>query len=284
MIYLTWDDVFTALRKVDRPGEIVYGVPNGGMIAAGFLREAQVTPFPEKATIILDDLEDSGRTREHYQRLYPDIPFVVLFEKPTSEWLVLPWETQHPGRSGEIDSVQSNITRILEYIGEDPKREGLVDTPNRVIRSWGEIFSGYKQNPADYLTVFDSDGYDQIIISKNIEFFSLCEHHMLPFFGKAHIAYIPDKKIIGISKLARLLEVYSRRLQIQERIGDQVTSALMTHLEPKGAACILEASHMCMQMRGVNKQQSVMTTSSMKGVFFDDARARSELMNLIQLR
>lgn len=179
--------------------------------------------------------------------------------------------------------VRNHLREILAYIGDDPGREGLVDTPSRIVRSWGEIFAGYNQSPADYLTTFDSDGYDQIIISKHIEFFSMCEHHMLPFSGKAHIAYIPDKKIIGISKLARVLEVYSRRLQIQERIGDQVTSALMTYLEPKGAACILEASHMCMQMRGVNKQQSVMTTSSMKGAFMDDARARSELMDLIRL-
>lgn len=283
MITVTWDDIHTTLQKIDRPDEIVYGVPKGGMIAAGFLTKATITTHPEKATIILDDLVDSGKTKEYYQNLYPDIPFVALFEKTTPEWIVFPWEAQHPGNNGEIDSVQSNLIRLLEYIGDNPEREGLIDTPNRIIRSWEEIFAGYNQSPADYLTTFDSDGYDQIIISKHIEFFSMCEHHMLPFVGKAHIAYIPDTKIIGISKLARLLEVYSRRLQIQERIGDQVTSALMTYLEPKGAACILEASHMCMQMRGVNKQQSVMTTSSMKGVFMEDARARSELMDLIRL-
>ncbi len=283
MIVLTWDDIYEALKVIDHHTEIVYGVPKGGMIAAGFLKKAQITTKPENATIILDDLVDSGKTQEHYQTRYPNIPFVALFTKhDPSEWITFPWEVQHPGNNGAIDSVQSNLVRLLQYIGDDPKREGLLDTPNRIIRSWSEIFSGYGQSPADYLTTFSTDGYDQIIISKDIEFFSMCEHHMLPFAGKAHIAYIPNEKIIGISKLARLLEVYSRRLQIQERIGNQVTDALMTYLEPKGAACILEASHMCMQMRGVNKQQSSMVTSSMKGVFYDDARARAELMDLIR--
>ena len=284
MIALDWADIRTRLEPFDRPGEIIYGVPKGGMIVTSLLRRATVTTDPSKATLILDDLIDSGRTRDYYLARYPSIPFEALFVKnPNStEWLVFPWESQHPGNGGEIDSVQSNITRLIEFLGEDPKREGLVDTPNRVINSWKEIYSGYSQSPEDYLTTFSTDGYDQIILSKDIEFYSMCEHHMLPFTGRAHIAYIPNERIIGISKLARLLEVYSRRLQIQERIGDQVTTALMHFLQPRGAACILEATHMCMQMRGVNKQQSTMVTSSMRGLFFDDPRSRSELMSLIK--
>jgi len=134
------------------------------------------------------------------------------------------------------------------------------------------------------MTTFSADGYDQIILLKDIELYSMCEHHMLPFFGKAHVAYIPhpDKKIVGISKLARLVDIYARRLQIQERIGEQVTSALMKYLEPQGAACIIEAVHMCMRMRGVAKQQSIMCTSSLKGAFFTSAGARIELMSLIK--
>ena len=180
--------------------------------------------------------------------------------------------------------MKENITQQLQYIGEDPSREGLVDTPKRIIKSWDELYCGYNQEPKDVMTTFSADGYDQIILLKDIELYSMCEHHMLPFFGKAHVAYIPhpEKKIVGISKLARLVDIYARRLQIQERIGEQVTSALMKYLEPQGAACIIEATHMCMRMRGVAKQQSVMCTSSLKGAFFTSAGARIELMGLIK--
>lgn len=173
---------------------------------------------------------------------------------------------------------------ILRRLGEDPGREGLRDTPKRVVRSWDEIYAGYKQDVESLFTTFvDTNGYSQIVICKNIELYSMCEHHMLPFFGKAHVAYIPGKKVIGLSKLARLVDVYARRLQIQERIGQQVTEALMTYLQPEGAACIIEATHMCMRMRGVNKQESTMTTSSLTGSFLDDASARAELLQLIAL-
>lgn len=176
------------------------------------------------------------------------------------------------------------VKDYLLAIGEKPEREGLKDTPRRVVKSWNEIYSGYSRTPADVLTTFSADGYDQIVLLKDIEMFSMCEHHMLPFFGKAHVAYIPGDKIIGISKLARLVDIFSRRLQIQERIGEQVTSALMTYLQPKGAACIIEAAHMCMRMRGVGKQESTMVTSSLKGVFMEKQAAREELMALINKR
>lgn len=174
------------------------------------------------------------------------------------------------------------ITHQLEYIGENPDREGLLDTPKRIVKMWDEIYSGYQKHPQDILTVFDADGYDQIILLKNIEMYSTCEHHMVPFFGKAHVAYIPNTKVIGISKLARLVDIYAKRLQIQERIGMQVTQALMEYLQPKGAACIIEACHLCMRMRGVSKQESIMVTSSLKGVFLDKPEARAELMQLIK--
>ena len=173
------------------------------------------------------------------------------------------------------------IKHLLRGIGEDTEREGLRETPQRIFRASFELFKGYREDPADIMTTFDADGYDQIVLLKDIEFFSMCEHHCLPFIGKAHIAYIPDKRVVGISKLARLLDIYSRRLQIQERLTDQVTSALMQYLEPQGAACIIEAAHLCMRMRGVQKQNSIMTTSSVKGVFFTNPAAREELMDLI---
>ena len=174
------------------------------------------------------------------------------------------------------------IYNLLLAIGEDPEREGLKDTPKRIVKSWEELYSGYNKNPKDLLTVFNAGTYDQIILLKDIEFYSTCEHHMLSFSGKAHVAYLPNKKIIGISKLARLVDIYARRLQIQERIGEQVTTALMKYLKPKGAACVLEAGHLCMKCRGANKQNSIMVTSSLKGVFKEDMKAREELLRLIK--
>ena len=290
--YITWEEIFYQLNNIffkstHIKGIKVYGVPKGGMIIAGFLKHEniEVTPFIEEAHVILDDLIDSGNTKKYYEKMYPDKSFLALFDKKelqTNDWFVFPWEAEHPGKE---DSIQENIVRQLEYIGEDPNREGLIDTPNRIVKAWGEIFAGYKQNPKEILTTFDAGGYDQIILSKNIEIYSMCEHHMLPFFGKAHVAYIPNDRVIGISKLSRLVDIYARRLQIQERLGEQITSAIMTYLKPKAAACIIEAQHLCMMMRGISKQNSVMVTSSLKGVFLDDSEqgraSRNELMRLI---
>jgi GTP cyclohydrolase IA len=181
-----------------------------------------------------------------------------------------------------IEKQKNLIKQQLQYIGEDPEREGLIDTPKRIVKMWDEIYAGYKKNPADIFTTFKTDGYDQIVLLKNVEFYSMCEHHNLPFFGKAHIAYIPREKVVGISKLARLLEIYTKRMQIQERIGEQVTSDIIKYLDARGAACILEAQHLCMKMRGVKNPTSVMETSSLKGVFLTDASARMELMQLIR--
>lgn len=175
--------------------------------------------------------------------------------------------------------------KIIKEIGDDPNREGLQETPDRIKQAYKEIFSGYGQNVANVFKTFKEGDHDQIIICKNIEFYSMCEHHIFPFFGRSHVAYIPGEngKIIGLSKLARLIDIFSKRLQIQERIGDQVTSTIMKHLQPLGAACIIEAQHFCMSMRGVKKQNSRMITSSMKGAFMKNASARTELNNLLLL-
>ena len=170
---------------------------------------------------------------------------------------------------------------ILDCTHEDVTREGLKGTPARFALSMLKLTEGYLMDPKTILSAQFSDVND-LVISKGIPFYSLCEHHLLPFFGTVSIAYLPHKKVIGISKLARLLDVFARRLQIQERIGEQVTAALMKYLQPKGAACIIEATHMCMRMRGVNKQESVMSTSSLKGVFLKEASARQELFQLIK--
>jgi GTP cyclohydrolase I len=280
-VYLSWDYVFERLETIDLDGQRVYGVPMGGLAAAAFLRKAHVVHDAIAADIILDDIVDSGRTREKYAASYPSIPFSHIYQKPDGDlrWGVFPWEEQHPNKT---DDGRDIVLRMLQRIGEDTRRVGLNDTPARVVRSWAELFKGYTIKPESIVTLFDEGtSFDEIVILRDIEMYSTCEHHMLPFIGRAHIAYLPGGKLLGISKLARLLEVYSRRLQIQERIGQQVTEFLMEKVGAKGAACIIEASHLCMQMRGVSKQHSVMVTSSVRGVFRDSPPARAELMGLI---
>ena len=179
---------------------------------------------------------------------------------------------------------QEAISTILEYIeGDEIGREGLLNTPSRVVNSWKEIFAGYRQIPAEVLeSTFNAEGYDGIVLLRDIEFHSTCEHHLQPFTGRAHVAYIPVERIVGISKLARIVDLHARRLQNQERITKGIADDLETHLTPLGTAVIIEASHGCMQCRGVKKQNSIMTTSAMRGVFFDKNEARTELMQLIR--
>ena len=179
---------------------------------------------------------------------------------------------------------QQAISTILEYIEPgQSNREGLVDTPSRVVNSWKEIFSGYAEDPAEVLSsTFNAEDYDGIVLLRDIELHSTCEHHFQPFTGRAHIAYIPIERIVGISKLARIVDLHARRLQNQERITKGIADDLEQHLNPLGAAVIIEASHGCMKCRGVKKQNSIMTTSAMRGVFFDKNEARAELMQLIQ--
>jgi len=543
---LTWGHIDAAISALNLKNQKVYGVPKGGMIVAGLAKQKFpgikliMDPWETKPDLILDDLIDSGATRDKYQTEYPNKEFIALFDKQkmgTKDWLVFPWEAEHP--AGE-DSVEQNIVRQLEYIGEDPNREGLLDTPKRIVKSWDELFAGYNQDPKELLRHFDAETYDQIVLLKDIELYSMCvagstfvetpkgrisisrlkegewiycydeennkitlaqasnprvtgknkrlyrvysdkdtilctgthkfltyekgwveaknltpgdsivslnkgcvltngiprayltmpdakqtsesryvfqeingpidkkihvhhidkrpnnndptnltslsidkhfrfhrkeetstgfanfteqqrsdmkekqiagikrsqtketrkkraksvkkywdslsgpqrkarnhkilmvektdwyedvwcmevpkyhnfvangmvvhncEHHMLPFLGKAHVAYIPNGRVLGISKLARLVDIYARRLQIQERIGERVTDFLMEECQAKGAACIIEAQHLCMRMRGCSKQNSTMVTSSLKGVFFDLPEARQELMQLIR--
>ncbi len=177
------------------------------------------------------------------------------------------------------------IKTLLSYIEGDNAtlREGLLDTPRRVVESWSEIYAGYSMDASEILqATFNGEGYNGIVLLRDIEFTSTCEHHLLPFRGRAHIAYIPVDRIVGISKLARILELHARRLQNQERITKGIADDLEKELAPLGAAVILEAAHGCMQCRGVAKQEAVMTTSAMRGVFFDKPEARTELMQLIQ--
>lgn len=181
-----------------------------------------------------------------------------------------------------MNIILDNIADTIDFIGDDSSREGVIDTPKRVMKSWDELYAGYKQSPQEILErTFDSDGYDQMVILRDIEFYSMCEHHMLPFFGKAHIGYIPEKRVVGISKLARLVDCFGRRMQIQERLTKQIADAINDCLSPKGVAVMIEAKHLCMVSRGVNKQNSVMVTSELLGCMRTN-EARSEFLKLVK--
>jgi GTP cyclohydrolase I len=172
---------------------------------------------------------------------------------------------------------------MIRLLGDDPKREGLKNTPERMARMWMELGQGYRLNPREIVNdaLFDSCDYNELILVRDIEYFSLCEHHLLPFFGKAHIGYIPNGKIIGLSKIPRLVEFFSRRLQVQERLTQQVAQFLNTVLNPRGVGVVIEGYHLCVAMRGAKKVNPRMVTSAMLGVFREDPRSRLELMNLI---
>lgn len=174
------------------------------------------------------------------------------------------------------------VEDILNEIGEDPNREGLLSTPKRVAKSYEFLTKGYNQNIEEVLNgAIFTEKYDEMVVVKDIDFYSLCEHHMLPFYGKVHVAYIPNGKIVGLSKIPRIVDVFARRLQVQERMTQQIAETIDKYLQPIGVAVVSEAHHMCMMMRGVEKQNSSATSSAMIGVFKDDAKTRSEFLNLI---
>ncbi|MDX2171348.1 MAG: GTP cyclohydrolase I FolE [Deltaproteobacteria bacterium] len=180
------------------------------------------------------------------------------------------------------DSLTAHVSGMLAELGEDPKREGLLKTPDRVARALRFLTKGYDEDPKSVINgaLFTED-YSEMIVLKDLDYFSLCEHHMLPFFGKAHVAYIPTTKIVGISKLSRLVEVYARRLQVQERMTTQIANTLMEELNPQGVGVVLQAEHLCMRMRGVEKQNSVVVTSTMLGTFRSRQETRQEFMSLV---
>ena len=183
----------------------------------------------------------------------------------------------------KIVELMGHYREILRLLGEDPDREGLLKTPERVAKAMSFITKGYSQNPIDILrSAIFKEEYQQMVLVKDIELFSVCEHHMLPFIGKAHVAYIPNGYITGLSKIARVVECFARRLQVQERLTVQIRDSIQQALNPLGVAVVIEASHTCMQMRGVEKQRSVTTTSAFTGCFLSDPRTRDEFMQLIK--
>ncbi len=185
--------------------------------------------------------------------------------------------------SKNIESLKEHYSKVLELIGEDPSREGLIKTPERVAKAMQFLTQGYEMNATEILqSAMFSEDYSQIVLVKEIEFYSLCEHHLLPFFGKAHIAYIPDGNIVGLSKLPRVVDAFSRRLQVQERLTNEIRDCIQDTLKPKGVAVVMVARHLCMQMRGVEKQSSLTTTSAFSGAFLESEKTRLEFMNLIR--
>lgn len=185
-------------------------------------------------------------------------------------------------KPADSKSFKKAILKIIELVGEDPNREGLKKTPERVYKMWRELTIGYRQDPVKIIksAIFESD-YNEMVLVKDIEFYSLCEHHLLPFFGSAHVAYIPNGKIIGLSKISRLVDVYARRLQVQERLTMEIAQTLFEGLQPQGVGVVLEGLHLCSIMRGVRKQNNLLVTSTMLGVFKKDLRTRMEFLRLI---
>ena len=183
-----------------------------------------------------------------------------------------------------IDSLKEKYEVILEEIGEDPNREGLLKTPERVAKAMQYLTHGYNTDPSEILkSAMFAEDYNQMVLVKDIELYSLCEHHMLPFFGKAYIAYIPNGHIVGLSKIPRVVDAFSRRLQVQERLTNEIRDCIEETLNPKGVAVVIEAKHLCMQMRGVQKQNSATTTSAFSGAFMESEKTRAEFMNLISV-
>ena len=274
---MTWDEV--RARVAERILEklplnaLTYGVPRGGSIVSALAGNPAMSPY--SAVAIVDDIIDSGRTASRYEET--GLPFLALVDKTGPDkdigWVHFPWEEEP-----DVD-VESSVVRLLQYLGEDVNRDGLKDTPARVIKAWREMTSGYSIDPNEILKKdFDESGYDQMIMCRDIEFESICEHHMLPFVGTAHVGYIPSNRVVGLSKMARLVDCFARRLQIQERMTTQIAQAMNDVLHPRGVGVTIEARHMCMSCRGVRKPKASMVTTCLMGLIKDDHKAREEFL------
>lgn len=292
----SWQDIDRLVTKLAQQIDVesfrhtgVWGVPTGGAFVAQAISQKTGIPLLDclrDGCLVVDDLIDSGDTLQRYSGFRQ----AALVRKPHSPspnvstadtvdgWIVFPWEVNHPKQD---DGAGQCITRLLQFIGEDVKRDGLQETPKRASKFWSQWVT--KGNPDFNLTSFDGEGADQMIVQRNINFYSMCEHHLLPFFGDATVAYIPRSKIVGLSKLARLVEHFSRRPQNQERITKQVAEALHDTVNPLGVAVVLKARHLCMEMRGVKARGAETITSHLTGVFRDDMKAREELLQLTKL-
>lgn len=261
-----------------------YPVPRGGVPVAYAVYHPTECPFvivntPEEADFFLDDLIDSGRTMERYCDNYPEKPFFALIDKSageyTGEWIVFPWEVTQE----EDKSAQDIVVRLLQFIGEDPEREGLLETPRRVLKAWEHWTSGYSKEASDILKSFEdgAENCDEMIV-RVVPFYSHCEHHLAPIIGNAVVAYIPDRRIVGLSKIDRVVDMYARRLQVQERMTNNIAQAIQDNLKPKGVAVWINARHLCIESRGVQNQNSFTDTIALRGVFRENNVTRSEFL------
>ena len=293
--HLEYSDAIKKLEASvkDLDFDTVYGIPRGGQYPAAMLAQDMGKKLifdPSEIdgkTLVVDDLCDSGATIEKFRNEHAAAKFAVVYLKEggkdfpwlshgtalEGDWLVFPDE--HDG------GIEENAKRILQYIGEDVTREGLIETPKRMHRAWDEIFAGYKTDPHDLVKTFVQGTCKEMVILKNAEFYSTCEHHFFPFFGHCSIGYIPNKKVIGVSKLARLLDCYSKRMQIQERMTTQIADFLEQELEARGVYVVCEGVHFCMTSRGVKKQDASMVTSAIRGEFMQNSAMRAEFLSLI---
>jgi GTP cyclohydrolase I len=265
----------------------LYPVPRGGIPVAYYLMSFgnySISATPEDADVIVDDIIDSGATLKKYENAYPNKPFVALLSQSRPKefmdaWINFPWEINN---SNSSEGIQDNVRRLLQFIGEDADRGGLLETPARVEKAWKQWTSGYNVDPKTILKVFEDGGekYDQMVMVKDIPIYSKCEHHLADIFGTATIAYIPNGKIVGLSKLSRLADIFARRLQVQERLTQQIADALQEHLQPLGVGVIIKARHMCMESRGLCQQGHHTVTVAFHGALKDDVSARAEFMSL----
>ena len=292
------DDLIRVIKTNGVVFNKVYGVPRGGYYPATVIAQAAGVPVIldeakiDADTLVVDDLIDSGKTVGELQKKHPLAKFATVFGKPNpalcdtshiccgvqvaqGDWLVFPDE--HDGTD-----IEDNFRRTLEFIGEDTTREGLIETPSRMRRAYEEIFAGYKIDPKSLVKTFVKGTCEEMVILKNAEFYSTCEHHFFPFFGHCSIGYLPNGKVIGVSKLARLLDCFSKRMQIQERMTAQIADFLEQELEAKGVYVVCEGVHFCMTSRGIKKQDASMITSAVRGVFRECAQARAEFLQLIK--
>ena len=283
VLSLTWKDIEQRIQyaflETDLQGKKIYGVPRGGLFVATIMKYKfgfEVVDDPSEADVIVDDLVDSGKTRAGYTTKYPEKEFITLYNKTENYsgiWINFPWEEE------ASKDIEDSVVRIIEYLGQDINSKGLIETPKRVVKSWGDLYSGYEQDPSEIMKWFDDDS-DEMVVARDIDFYSTCEHHMLPFFGKAYVAYIPNGKVLGISKIARLVDCFSRRLQIQERITRQIGEAIESG-DVIGLGVVLKGQHLCMMSRGVNKQGADIVTSYVSGAMREKPEAREEFMRFI---
>lgn len=297
------------MRKERPVFDSIVAISRGGIIPGAFLREFLsdyatlkelelkvvdpfvedvLKPFAGRSIILVDDIYDTGATSKFFvaqamKYKIKMLQFFILDKRQMDSaardmWYYFPWETFHDGEGGRRQATVA----LLRSLDENPLRDGLRDTPKRVDRMWDELAAGYKQKPEEILKArFDAEKYDEMIVLSDIEFFSTCEHHMLPFYGKVHFGYLPGDSVVGISKIARLVDCFSRRLQIQERMTMEIGKTFERIIEPQGVGIIVEGIHLCMMLRGIKKRNAVMKTSYLSGPFRDKPEAREEFMRLI---